>query len=118
MSKLIFRHGDILLVEVDAEMPKTTKKEGLMLAAGEQTNHGHFVTGDVEVLEAEDKNLFVEVGNKGGLIRHLLISEMKGNQEVWTKEHADIELPAGKKFKVVRQVEYDPYEKKINEVKD
>ena len=46
-----FRHGDILLVEVK-ELPKEAKvKKEKMLAAGEHSNHGHFVCGDVEVLE-------------------------------------------------------------------
>jgi hypothetical protein len=43
---------------------------------------------------------------------------MTTKTEVWTKEHEDIKLPSGKTFKVISQVEYDPYEDVIRQVRD
>ena len=110
----IYRHGDVLLVEVEKAEGKNT--EDRMLASGEEANHGHFVTGKAKVTK-QGEQLFVR-SMTGTLIRHLLIEQFKEKQEVWTKEHADIQLPDNTTFKVVRQVEYDPYEKVIRTVQD
>jgi len=117
MSKLIFRHGDVLLVECD--LPIDAKvTENKMLKAGEESNHGHFISGEgIEVLEKEDE-MFVKVDGNNCSIRHLLIDAMTTKQEVWTGEHTDIKLPKGKTFKVIGQVEYDPYADEIRRVQD
>jgi hypothetical protein len=38
--------------------------------------------------------------------------------EVWTKEHKDIPLKEGESYEYIQQVEYDPYSKLIQTVKD
>ena len=107
------RQGDVLLVRVDSAKGKEVSK---IVARGEHSNHSHVITGDAVVTEDEGQ-LFVSVGNEGALLQHILETEyLKGN-EVWTGEHHKIDLKPGK-YKVVHQVEYDPYEKAIKRVDD
>jgi hypothetical protein len=50
-------------------------------------------------------------------VRHLLESQwIKGNQ-VWTKEHEDIDMAPGI-YEPEHQVEFDPYEEEIRKVQD
>jgi hypothetical protein len=113
MKKIQFQQGDIWLEAVSA-IPQNANPAGLMLAAGEHSNHGHFVSGQATVLEANG-DLFVDV--EEAVLRHLLISSHQAGQEVWTQEHRDIPLPKGK-YRVIRQVEYNPYEDLIRQVQD
>ena len=73
----IYRHGDVLLVEVEKAEGKNT--EDRMLASGEEANHGHFVTGKAKVTK-QGEQLFVR-SMTGTLIRHLLIEQFKEKQE-------------------------------------
>jgi len=119
MSKLMFRHGDVLLIECNT-MPENLKRvNDKMLKAGEDSNHGHFVSGEgIDVFVDESKNKYVKVEGNNCSLRHLLIDAMSTKTEIWTGEHLDIKLPAGKTFQVISQVEYDPYEKAIRIVND
>lgn len=86
-----------------------------IVARGEHSNHCHVIVGDVVSIDAEGTT--IEIGPGGGKIRHLLETEwMKGN-EVWTKEHKDIDLPPGR-HRVIIQTEFDPYEGVIRQVTD
>jgi hypothetical protein len=88
-----------------------------VIARGEHSNHSHVVVGEAKVTE-KDGVTFITVEKDGdATLRHILESEwLKGN-EVWTKEHHDIELEAGT-YEYVQQSEYDPYEDKIRQVRD
>ena len=104
------RQGDVLLEEV--EIIKTKKTKNSLLVRGEGRNHGHFIQGDVQVYEGDQENeYFIDVKTEGSL-KHLLIDSM-----IDTKEHKEITVPKGK-YRVIRQVEYNPYEKEIRKVED
>lgn len=106
-----FRQGDVLLEKVET-IPKGAKAvDKKFIAFGEHSNHGHAVTGDVDVLEDNGES-FLSVGPDGKL-EHVLIS----NPDTWTGEHHPIALPPGN-YKVIQQREYDPYEKEIRDVRD
>lgn len=109
------RQGDVLLESVDS-IPAGAKKRSLksyndrLLVRGESANHAHYATGEVDVLE-KDEDLYLDVFSDAQL-KHLLISS-----GVWTKEHKPIELDLGK-YRVIRQREYNPYEKAMQQVQD
>lgn len=109
-----FRQGDVLIEAIESIPTKANKVTSKMLAKGEHSNHGHMICGDVEVLE-KDGNLFIDV--QDATLKHLLINSFQSGTETWTQEHTEIKLPAGK-YKVIQQVEYDPYEQIIRQVQD
>ena len=96
----IYRQGDVLLIEVDNETLFEGKKQErdnqgrLVLEYGEVTGHAHafynqgvtltLIQGGLRILETEEESI----------LKH--------------EEHDDIILPAKKKFKIVRQVQYTP----------
>jgi hypothetical protein len=108
------RHGDVLLVQVEASECKGNSTTDRLLAEGEGHNHGHVIEGDVSIYRNGDDRFtthFLEV-KKGATLKHVLI-----DRGVWTGEHTDILVPPGT-YKVVKQREYDPYEQKVREVND
>lgn len=108
------RQGDVLLVRVE-RMPTSAVKpvEKGLLARGETSGHGHFATGDCEVMEDSNGDMYIKTGFKAAEVQHLL--ESSG---VWTKEHHKVDLEKDSTYKVVRQVEYNAYAKAIRQVKD
>ena len=112
-----------------------TKKElkNRIIARGEGSNHSHIITGDA-IVKNENGEILIEVGNEGCVLKHLLETSWLDGREEWTGEHADIdltELPdqvrhgdvlldrVGKRtYKCIPQMEYDPYEDLIRQVKD
>lgn len=109
-----FRQGDVLLEKVET-IPSKAKVKTKDVAFGEHSNHGHFITGEADVLTA-DEQTYVDVAGNAKL-EHLLINSFNQGSKVWTQEHKAIDLPAGK-YRVIQQVEYNPYEKAIEQVRD
>lgn len=106
-----FRQGDVLLVKVNA-IPKNAKEvKDKIIAHGESSNHCHRVTNNIEVLET-DGEMYLQV-NEEGKLEHVLVS----NPDTWTGEHHAIALEQGC-YKVIKQIEYDPYEDHIRNVMD
>jgi len=89
-----------------------------IIARGEHSNHSHVVCGDDVTVREEKGTTYVTVGNSGAVLRHILEKEyLETGAEIWTKEHTDIELPAGE-YKYVAQIEFNPLDETINRVKD
>ena len=87
------------------------------IARGEVSNHSHVITGECEI-ETKEGNVYIRSG-KGCVIKHLLEKEfIEEGVEIWTKEHKDILLREGGVYKFVQQIEYNPYSKLIQQVKD
>ncbi len=111
MKNILFRQGDVLLEKIKS-IPQKSKKRDIktekdhLLVTGELSNHGHFITGNVEVYENESEdepvNIYIQA-IEGASLQHLNINTMK-----WTKEHESIDVPEGK-YKVIRQIEFNPY---------
>ncbi len=97
------------------DLTKAKKLNTRIIARGEISDHAHIITGDAELYEYEDE-VYIEVkGN--ACIKHLIESAFIQGNEVWTKEHKDIDLKKGT-YKYIPQIEYDPYEEIIQQVKD
>ena len=96
----MFRQGD-LLIEA-ANIPAGAKALATrVLAEGEVTGHAHVVQGDVTLYE----------------LNGVLYIHVEDTATVTHEEHAEIALPAGD-YRVVRQREYNPYERVAREVDD
>lgn len=105
-----FRQGDVLLEEITTEITTKKSKETL-LVRGEGRNHGHFIHG-ADVYEGDkESEWFLDVKSEA-FLKHLLI-----DTGVSAREHETITIPKGK-YRVIRQVEYNPYEKAIRKVQD
>jgi len=112
-----------------------TKKElkNRIIARGESSNHSHVITGDA-IIRNKNGEILIEIGAEGAILKHLLETEWLTGREVWTKEHADIDLGSlpvqirhgdvlldkvGERiYKYIQQMEYDPYNEIIRQVRD
>ena len=99
-----------------------SKRESRVIARGETSGHSHIITGDCEILETEEeqgnKYVIVKAG-KNCAIKHLLEQPfVEEGKEVWTKEHTDIPLKEGNSYRYIQQVEFNPYEQAMRNVRD
>ncbi len=91
-----FRHGDLLIVRVDA-IPDAAKQEkrtrgGVVLAYGEVTGHAHRIREKSVSLWSAEERRYIRV---------------EGEATLTHEEHGAIKLPAGD-YQVIRQREYQP----------
>lgn len=120
MKKQIFRHGDMIIFKVDQfpeNLKAVKKKEKLVVGLGETTGHSHDVllVDDSEIVSyvenetvteqdlAEMDRLYFEITNGTGLLVH--------------EEHDPIQLEKGKYLRM-RQVEFNPFTKQLENVRD
>ena len=88
-----------------------------VIARGETSGHSHIITGEC-LIEDTSEGVLITAG-KNCAIKHLLeIPFIQEGLEVGTKEHKDIPLKDGETYKYVQQVDYNPYEKLIQQVRD
>jgi len=97
-----YRHGDLLIIEVE-NIPESAKKvKHKILSEGEVTGHAHRLTGKASVFEDTDGTLYFNA---------------VADATVTHEEHGTIPLAPGI-HKVIRQREYDYYEKAVRNVED
>lgn len=105
-----WRHGDVLIEKIEEDLKLTEKTNDTLLVRGEGRYHGHFATGDVSVF-SQGEEIFLKVHSEAK-IEHLHTITME-----FTGEHHPVTLSKGT-YRVIRQREYNPYEKKIMLVQD
>lgn len=88
-----------------------------IIARGESGNHCHVITGDVIIEEKNGKTIIIVGEDSNAVLKHLLEKEWMQGKEVWTQEHEDIKFAPGR-YECVAQVEYDPYNEVIRQVRD
>lgn len=107
-------------------------RKNRIIARGEFSDHCHVITGNATV-ERTDEGVFVNVEDSTAVLKHLLESKWVQGIESWTNEHADCAIE-GKdlirqgdvmlkkvgesRYKYIQQIEYDPFEDIIREVRD
>lgn len=92
----LYRHGDLLVADVDSIPNDARELRHLVLAEGELTGHSHRIAErDTAVLFQSFGNLFLRVTGDFATLVH--------------QEHGPIELPRGT-YRVWRQREYSPRE--------
>ena len=96
---------------------KNSNRQNRIIARGEVSGHSHIITGECTI-ERNGDDVIITAGINCA-IKHLLEQPfINEGLEVWTKEHKDIPLKQGQSYKYVQQVDYDPYSKLIQQVKD
>jgi hypothetical protein len=93
-----FRHGDVIIQEVEKLPADLEALPHLILAHGEVTGHAHRLNSTQGKLFRSRLGLFVEIKSSQVSVTH--------------EEHADIALPPGF-YQVWRQREYTPQEIRI-----
>jgi len=104
MKTKLYRHGDLLLKQVDKFPDKLWKLNTKILAEGEITGHTHtFSTGMVQILQ-EPKSLqkYVQVEQEAELVH---------------QEHNSIKVKEGL-YILIQEKEYNPFEAEIRQVMD
>lgn len=98
-------------------METKDQRQKRVIARGEFSNHSHIITGDCDI-EVKDGVTIIKT-RKNCAIKHLLEREyVEEGIELWTTEHKDIPLKDNQKYEYVQQIEYSPYDKLIQKVKD
>lgn len=100
---MIYRHGDVDIIQI-SELPKNlTKLNTDVLAEGETTGHSHKLDGRFTIYQepqTELKFMFVEAPTK---IKH--------------EEHTTIEIAPGI-YKILIEREFSPFDSDIKKVSD
>jgi len=86
-----YRHGDLLIIPVDALPAGLKKKKDLILAAGEVTGHHHRLSNTAVVLENATELYF----------------EAKKETTLTHEEHGPLVFKPGN-YRVIRQREFSP----------
>ncbi len=95
---------------------RSQERKNRIIARGEHSNHCHVIVGNA-IIERKDDKVIINVEDGGAIMKHLLESDWVQGNEVWTKEHNDIELEKGT-YEFIQQTEYDSFEKVIRQVMD
>jgi hypothetical protein len=109
------------------------ERKNRIIARGEFSNHAHVITGDATI-ETKGSNTYITIGDSGASIKHLLETAWLEGNEVWTKEHADIDLTGiptqirhgdimlnkvgDRKYQYIQQMVFDPLSKRIEAARD
>lgn len=109
-----YRHGDILLIEID-KLPENIKfkiRRSKIILKGEVTGHAHRLKGNAKILE-EAKRIInpsptgslpvINIPMKSQVIGYAVVKE---STELIHEEHNTITLPVGT-YEIRRQREYD-----------
>lgn len=107
-KQIIYRQGDVLLKKIDRIPENANPTKNKVVAEGEG-HHEHVVDEETEVF-VTDESMYLAV-NKAGRLEHVVTGTRI------PAEHLPIDLPEGN-YQVIKQREFDPYEKKIREVQD
>jgi len=101
--KKIYRHGDLLIRECEKKEGVVAKKDNVV-AYGKFTGHHHTMVADKPIVYTDSKGVtYIDCSAGSTVITH--------------PEHKEIELsPAF--YEVIIEREFDPFEGKINQVKD
>lgn len=103
------RHGDLLIVKIDALPTGLKKIDDSVLAYGETTGHKHRLTGLVQVYENTDVELMGAKPSKFFVARQA--------QELVHEEHKPIHIEEGI-YAVIHEREFDFFENEIRRVRD
>jgi hypothetical protein len=122
-KNLVYRHGDMIIVRVDSvneNQTKTiTKDASLTLGVGEVSGHSHLVRplGTATIVEyaAEDQDLTREDIFTD---RDELFFEVKGGNAVILHEEHDPHILSEGTYKRWFQISYNPFEQRLQQVKD
>ena len=102
-----------------------------IIARGEFSDHCHVIDGPCTI-ERVGSDIFINSEDGATVIKHLLESKYLDGKQAWTGEHKDIPLAgntirhgdvilkhiAPGRYQYIPQIEYDPFEDIIRQVRD
>src|ERR1700677_1188054 len=90
MKKVIKGHqGDVQFKSVDKIPSTATKINKKPIALGEHSGHQHVITGDYELFEDKEGNIFAAIGSDGATLQHIHESKFTGFDKKEIIEKAD-----------------------------
>lgn len=113
-----------------------TKEERLsrIIARGEFSGHSHIITGDVEVIQKDEKTFIIINDDQNAVLKHLFENDWMVGVEKWTGEHNDISLAgmpqqvrhgdvllekiSDTSYQFIQQNQFSPYDKLIVQNRD
>lgn len=102
-NEFLVRHGDLLIKKIDKLPDNLNIQKDNIVMRGEFTGHHH-------TLVCDELAVFTDInGNK--------YIDLKKDSAITHQEHKTLELPQGY-YEVIIEKEFDPFEKKIRQVKD
>lgn len=121
MSRHFVHNGDVQAIT--SPIPKNAKKiSNKPIALGEKSGHMHIVTGDVELFEDENGDVFAAVGSDGATLQHIHESVFNGNYSTKTifpkADHKHIPLKPNTTYRMGIHKRYNPLAKHWESVKD
>jgi hypothetical protein len=70
--------GDVQMITISSLPAGAKQIEKKPIALGEHSGHQHVITGDYEMFEDSEGNLFAAIGNDGAFLQHIHESNFKG----------------------------------------
>lgn len=121
MKKSEFLHqGDVQMREV--EIPSNVKKiEKSPVAYGEHSGHQHIITGDYELFEDDNNNIFAQIGSDGATLQHIHESNFKSfdkNDTIPVADHKPVVLSPNTSYKIGIHKKFNPFSKTFEKVID
>lgn len=108
------------------------ERKSRIIARGEHSGHSHIITGEA-IVRNEHGEILIDI-NGTAAIEHLMEDAWMKGENIWTTEHASIdltEMPAmlrqgdimlekvgPKTYKFIQQKVYDPLSKRIEDARD
>jgi len=117
-----FVHGGDVQAISHAIPARAKKIANKPVAYGEKSGHLHVITGDVELFEDENGNIFASVGSDGATLQHTHESIFDNNfasQRIYQKaDHKPVKLRPSTTYKVSIHKRYNPLARHWENVKD
>ena len=101
-KRKVFRHGDLLIMQVDKIPDTAIRLDTNIIAMGEKTGHHHKLVGRHQVYETPDKQKFFEAKQELSL-KH--------------QEHNTLKISKGK-YIIINEREHNPFKNIEQEVLD
>lgn len=122
MEKKHFVHGGDVQA-ISSTLPSTAKKvPNKPVAYGEKSGHLHVITGDVELFEDANGNMYACVGGEGATLQHTHESIFDNNfssQRVYQKaDHKPVKLNSNTTYRISIHKKYNPLKQFWENVKD
>lgn len=115
--------GDVMLFSV-SELPKEAAKvKNKPVAYGETSGHCHILTGDVELFEMPNGDIYAAVGSDGAFSQHIHEALIKKgtyglNKPLQKADHEPRQLAPNTIYKVGIHRRYDPFAEVMKNVID
>jgi hypothetical protein len=123
MKNIKFHQGDVQGMSIGKIPAGATKISKKPIALGEHSGHQHVITGDYELFEDKEGNIFAAIGSDGATLQHIHESRFKGFDKKDIIEIADHKpiveaLKPNTNYRFGIHKKYNPFAKVWEQVND